>query len=233
MGGPLCQGTYRLWFPARRTASRIAAAGSPSWYGRSDGSIPFRNSGSRTARASCASGSASARARAGSLVGVRGPSRRPPWRGRPSSAPARRGSPAAAGRPGRGCPSRRRRSRRRAVTERWPIASGTCSTAPSPWTSADEAAVIGVFAHVAPGLVPTVLGAGEGRLLLAHVPGEDCWGASPETARAGVSVSSPPRRSWRPGVPRGCGTRRNVAPPSAIPAPGRWAAGRVRPGSTS
>ncbi|MGW7047754.1 aminoglycoside phosphotransferase family protein [Streptomyces avermitilis] len=50
--------------------------------------------------------------------------------------------------------------------------------------AADEGAVIAAFAGVDPGLVPTVLGSGKGRILMEHVPGEDCWGASPETVTA-------------------------------------------------
>jgi len=44
-----------------------------------------------------------------------------------------------------------------------------------------EAAVLGLVSGVAPGLVPPVLAAGEqGRTLLAHVPGEDGYGAGAE-----------------------------------------------------
>ncbi|MET0417822.1 MAG: aminoglycoside phosphotransferase family protein, partial [Actinoplanes sp.] len=48
---------------------------------------------------------------------------------------------------------------------------------------AHEAAAIAQVAAVAPGLTPPVLAAGEpGRLLMAHLPGEDCWDAGPEVA---------------------------------------------------
>lgn len=44
-----------------------------------------------------------------------------------------------------------------------------------------EPAVLGLVSGVAPGLVPPLLAAGEqGRMLLAHVPGEDGYGASAE-----------------------------------------------------
>jgi hypothetical protein len=58
-------------------------------------------------------------------------------------------------------------------------------TAPAPvWLkatprfAADEASVIAAFARVDPALVPSVIGAGPGRVLLEHLPGEDCWDAS-------------------------------------------------------
>jgi hypothetical protein len=46
---------------------------------------------------------------------------------------------------------------------------------------AHEAAMLGLMAGAAPGLVPPLLAAGEqGRMLLAHVPGEDKYGAGAE-----------------------------------------------------
>ena len=42
------------------------------------------------------------------------------------------------------------------------------------------------FAEVDPGLVPAVLASGPGRLLLADVPGADCWDASPQVAANAV-----------------------------------------------
>ncbi|HEY7272451.1 MAG TPA: aminoglycoside phosphotransferase family protein [Actinoplanes sp.] len=46
---------------------------------------------------------------------------------------------------------------------------------------AHEAAVLGLVAGVAPGLAPPLLAAGpDGRMLLAHAPGEDRYGAGPE-----------------------------------------------------
>jgi hypothetical protein len=66
-------------------------------------------------------------------------------------------------------------------------------TAPAPvWLkatprfAADEASVIAAFAHVDPTLVPPVIGAGPGRVLLEHLPGEDCWDASPEIIASAV-----------------------------------------------
>lgn len=92
---------------------------------------------------------------------------------------------AATGRPVTG-PVEQRRTWNLAGLFRLPTAHGKVWLKATPHFAADESAVIGLFAEVAPGLVPTVLGAGEHRVLLEHVPGEDCWGASPETARAGV-----------------------------------------------
>lgn len=51
----------------------------------------------------------------------------------------------------------------------------------TPPFAAGEAAAIGAFARVDPGLVPTVLAAAPGRLLLADIAGEDCWDASHDT----------------------------------------------------
>ncbi|KPI13397.1 aminoglycoside phosphotransferase, partial [Actinobacteria bacterium OK074] len=82
-------------------------------------------------------------------------------------------------------PVEQRRTWNLAGLFRLPTASGPVwlkATAPF---ATDEAAVIGTFARVDPGLVPAVLGAGEHRILLEHVPGEDCWGAAPATV-AGV-----------------------------------------------
>src|SRR5205823_4346495 len=42
---------------------------------------------------------------------------------------------------------------------------------------AHEGAVLGWLQRAAPGVGPTVLGTAEGRVLLEHVPGEDCFGA--------------------------------------------------------
>jgi hypothetical protein len=69
---------------------------------------------------------------------------------------------------------------------RLPTGRGPVWLKATPHFAADEAAVIGEFARVDPRLVPAVLAAGEGRVLIEHIPGEDCWGASPGTAEAGV-----------------------------------------------
>ncbi|GAB1515792.1 aminoglycoside phosphotransferase family protein [Actinophytocola sp. KF-1] len=55
-----------------------------------------------------------------------------------------------------------------------------------PAFAADEARVMGAFATVDPALVPAVLAAGEGKLLLTHLPGEDCWHAPEDVLAAGI-----------------------------------------------
>ncbi|BBC29558.1 hypothetical protein SGFS_008520 [Streptomyces graminofaciens] len=69
---------------------------------------------------------------------------------------------------------------------RLPTESGPVWLKATPHFAADEAAVIAAFAEVDPGLVPVVLGSGEGRMLLEHIPGEDCWDADAATVEAGV-----------------------------------------------
>jgi Phosphotransferase enzyme family len=49
-----------------------------------------------------------------------------------------------------------------------------------PAFAAAEPTAIAAFAQVDPDLVPTVLASAPGRLLLADVPGADCWDASPQ-----------------------------------------------------
>jgi hypothetical protein len=51
----------------------------------------------------------------------------------------------------------------------------------TPAFAADEAGVITAFARVDPGLVPTVIAAKRGRMLIEHVPGQDCWDTNTET----------------------------------------------------
>ncbi|MGF7236820.1 MAG: phosphotransferase family protein [Frankia sp.] len=78
----------------------------------------------------------------------------------------------------------------------------------TPPFAAREADVIGAFARVDPGLVPTVLAADPagGRVLLEHVPGTDCWDPSAATIRGAVSrlVKAQAALAQRPGtVPDG------------------------------
>jgi hypothetical protein len=56
----------------------------------------------------------------------------------------------------------------------------------TPRFAADEASVIAAFARVDPTLVPPVIGAGPKRVLLGHLPGEDCWDASPQIITSAV-----------------------------------------------
>ncbi|MFD1663644.1 phosphotransferase family protein [Streptomyces caeni] len=89
----------------------------------------------------------------------------------------------AAGRPLTGG-VRQRRTWNLAGLFRLPTARGTVWLKATPRFATDEADVAEAFARVDPGLVPAVVGRGERRFLMEHVPGEDCWGASHETAAA-------------------------------------------------
>ncbi|MFI7675707.1 aminoglycoside phosphotransferase family protein [Actinophytocola sp. NPDC049390] len=55
-----------------------------------------------------------------------------------------------------------------------------------PAFATDEARVMAELAAVDPTLVPEVLASGEGKLLLTHLPGEDCWHASEDVLAAGI-----------------------------------------------
>ncbi|WP_247706955.1 aminoglycoside phosphotransferase family protein [Streptomyces liliiviolaceus] len=92
---------------------------------------------------------------------------------------------AAAGRPVTG-PVEQTRTWNLAGLFRLPTDRGTVWLKATPAFAADEAEVIGAFARADPGLVPAVVGSAEGRLLMEHVPGEDCWQASTRTAASGV-----------------------------------------------
>ncbi|MFF9774478.1 aminoglycoside phosphotransferase family protein [Streptomyces sp. NPDC013978] len=69
---------------------------------------------------------------------------------------------------------------------RLPTARGPVWLKATPRFASDEAAVIAAFARVDAGLVPTVLAADERRMLLEHIPGEDCWAADSATVESGV-----------------------------------------------
>jgi hypothetical protein len=60
----------------------------------------------------------------------------------------------------------------------------------TPHFAADEAGVIAAFARLDPGLVPRVIAAGDRRVLLEHLPGEDCWDASPEIVTSAVTLAA-------------------------------------------
>jgi phosphotransferase family enzyme len=87
---------------------------------------------------------------------------------------------AAQGRPVTG-PVRQHRTWNLAGLFRLPTARGPVWLKATPRFASDEATVIAAFARADRGLVPAVVAAGEGRVLLEHLPGEDCWDASPET----------------------------------------------------
>jgi Ser/Thr protein kinase RdoA (MazF antagonist) len=63
-----------------------------------------------------------------------------------------------------------------------PTADGPVWLKAIPALAAAEPAAIAAFAQVDPGLVPAVVASAPGRLLLADVPGTDCWDASAQTA---------------------------------------------------
>jgi hypothetical protein len=67
-----------------------------------------------------------------------------------------------------------------------PTATGPVWLKATPRFAADEAGVIAAFARVDPTLVPSVIGAAPGRVLLEHLPGEDCWDASPQIITSAV-----------------------------------------------
>ncbi|WP_307835395.1 aminoglycoside phosphotransferase family protein [Streptomyces adelaidensis] len=92
---------------------------------------------------------------------------------------------AALGRPVTG-PVEQRRTWNLAGLFRLPTEQGTVWLKATPGFASDEAMLIAAFAQADRGLVPTVLAAGEGRMLLEHIPGEDCWGADAATVEAGV-----------------------------------------------
>ncbi|MFF4351122.1 aminoglycoside phosphotransferase family protein [Streptomyces sp. NPDC001530] len=110
---------------------------------------------------------------------------------------------ASAGRPVTG-PVEQRRTWNLAGLFRLPTARGTVWLKTTPHFAADESTVVGAFAQVAPGLVATLLGCGEHRMLMEHIPGEDCWQASSDTVSAVVGrfvaaqVALAARESGRP-----------------------------------
>ena len=76
---------------------------------------------------------------------------------------------------------------------RLPTADGPVWLKAIPAFAAAEPAAIAAFAEVDPGLVPAVLASAPGRLLLADVPGADCWDAVP--AGRGGRRASPGHRA--------------------------------------
>jgi hypothetical protein len=69
---------------------------------------------------------------------------------------------------------------------RLPTVSGTVWLKAIPPFAAAEPAAIAAFAAVDPGLVPAVLASAPGRLLLADIPGTDCWDPSPQVVENAV-----------------------------------------------
>jgi hypothetical protein len=69
---------------------------------------------------------------------------------------------------------------------RLPTADGPVWLKTTPPFATDEATVIAAFSAVDPKLVPTVLASAPGRLLLADIPGEDCWHAPDDVLASGI-----------------------------------------------
>jgi hypothetical protein len=87
---------------------------------------------------------------------------------------------------------------------RLPTTDGLVWLKATPPFAAAEPHAIEAFAAVDPGLVPTVLASAPGRLLLADIPGEDCWDAPPHVVDGAVRrfVAAQARLSRPPvGVP--------------------------------
>ncbi|MBB5783700.1 aminoglycoside phosphotransferase family protein [Nonomuraea jabiensis] len=91
-----------------------------------------------------------------------------------------------AGRPLTG-PIRQRKTWNLAGLFLLPTAQGPVWLKATPHFATDEAAAIGLLAAPDPGLVPTVVASGPGRLLLEHLPGEDCWDAPVEIVDSAVT----------------------------------------------
>ena len=91
----------------------------------------------------------------------------------------------AAGRPMTGA-ARQRRTWNLACLFRLPTRSGPVWLKATPPFATDEAAAIGAFAQVDPGMVPAVIAAGERRVLLEHLPGEDGYEVGPEVLTRAV-----------------------------------------------
>jgi hypothetical protein len=69
---------------------------------------------------------------------------------------------------------------------RLPTADGPVWLKAVPPFATDEAVVIAAFAAVDPSLVPAVVASAPGRLLLADIPGEDCWHAPEDVLANGI-----------------------------------------------
>lgn len=109
-------------------------------------------------------------------------------------------------------PAVQRKTWNLAALFRLPTREGPVWLKTTPRFAADEAGVIAAFAHVDPTLVPPVIGAGQRRVLLEHLPGEDCWDASPQIITSAVqrlaatqaALANPPA-----GLPPGLPDRRS------------------------
>jgi len=94
---------------------------------------------------------------------------------------------------------------------RLPTGQGPVWLKATPRFTADEASVIAAFARADPALVPPVIGAGPRRVLLEHLPGEDCWDASPQIVTGAVqrlAAAQAALADWAAGHPPGLPDRR-------------------------
>ncbi len=83
-------------------------------------------------------------------------------------------------------PATQRKTWNLAALFRLPTERGQVWLKALPAFAADEARVMAAFAAVDRTLVPEVLASGDGKLLLTHLPGEDCWHAPEDVLSAGV-----------------------------------------------
>jgi len=83
-------------------------------------------------------------------------------------------------------PAEQRKTWNLAALFRLPTGEGPVWLKTTPRFAADEGSVIAAFARVDRTLVPPVIGAGPRRVLLEHLPGEDCWDASPQIITSAV-----------------------------------------------
>ncbi|WP_245740221.1 phosphotransferase family protein [Nonomuraea maritima] len=110
----------------------------------------------------------------------------------------------AAGRPALG-PARQVKTWNLAGLFRFPTLDGPVWLKITPEFAADEGSVMAAFAEADPAIVPTVLAADPAnrRVLLDHVPGDDCWTTTPEVIRTTIT--------------RYVAAQATVTPPTALP----------------
>ncbi|WP_431912351.1 aminoglycoside phosphotransferase family protein [Nonomuraea jabiensis] len=115
-----------------------------------------------------------------------------------------------AGRPLTG-PIRQRKTWNLAGLFLLPTAQGPVWLKATPHFAGDEAAVIGMFAALDPSLVPTVVASGPRRVLLEHLPGEDCWDAPVEIIDSAVTRLAAAQARLAGAIPPGLPDRRGPA----------------------
>jgi hypothetical protein len=133
-------------------------------------------------------------------------------------------------------PAVQRKTWNLAALFRLPTGKGPVWLKTTPRFAADEASVIAAFARVDPTLVPPVIGAGPRRVLLEHLPGEDCWDASPQIIISAVQrlvttqavLASQPASQHPAGIVRPAYTGHRRADPRTARRPARRRAYRGR-----